>query len=67
MVVIFLSFAAGLVLIRLGHVRAAVLEVGALMLAGGLGFNYLKEAVIRSVSRSTGKSVAQLREELKKR
>ena len=60
------SFVAGIVLVRLGQVRAAVFVVGGVMFLGGIGFNFLKEAIIRSASTRTGKSTAELREELKK-
>ena len=64
---ILLSFAAGIVLIHLGQVRVAISMVGVVMLLCSIGYYFLKNAVIRSMSAKTGKPIAQLLEELKKR
>ena len=61
------SFVAGIMLVRLGQLRAALFVVGGVMFLGGIGFSFLKEAIIRSVSTRTGKSVSDLRQELKKK
>ena len=61
------SFAAGMVLVRIGQVRPAILTVGAVMVLGGIGYHFAVKGVLRSESLRTGKSIAELRKELKKR
>ena len=66
LLIILLSFAIALLLINHGQTRTAILIVGAAFLLGGVGYLLAEKNAINSMSKKTGKSPTELRQELRK-